>query len=113
MAGRKLVGDAGVEIRALRDVLAGAAQPVADGLAGGSQVKLGHANAGCGDRHGERFALMQIETHRLAHRVGVRRERTVNVEIELVVARLAFDVVDVDMHFASGRRDRGSAAASR
>src|ERR1700677_4694583 len=28
-------GDAGVEVRALRDVLVGAAQPVADGLAGG------------------------------------------------------------------------------
>ncbi len=57
---------------------------------------------------------MRVEPHRPAERVGVRRQRPVDVEVERVVARLALDVVDLDMHLGSvadveearqGRRD--------
>ena len=41
---------------------------------------------------------MRVELDGLAHRIGVRGERAVDVEIELVVARVALDIVDVDMH---------------
>ena len=37
------------------------------------------------------------ELHRPAQSVGVGGQRAVNVEVEPVVARFAFDVVEVDM----------------
>ena len=56
---------------------------------------------------------MRGEMHRLAQRVGLGRQRSVNVEIEPVVAGVAFDIVDVDMHLRAVAEIRGSAAASR
>ncbi len=41
---------------------------------------------------------MRGELHRPGQRVGLGRQRPVNVEIELVIAGFALDIVDVDMH---------------
>ena len=64
-----------------------------------SEVKLGDADASRRNRHRQRFALMQVEAHGLCHRVRVGGERPVDVEVELVLARVALDIVDVDVHF--------------
>ena len=79
---------------------------------GEPEVELGRPDARRGDRHGDRQPLMRVEPHRSAKRVGVRRQRPVDVEVERVVARVALDIVDLDMHLRTGRRRRGSAAGS-
>ena len=81
---------------------------------GEPQIELGRPDARRRDRHGDRQPLMRLEPHRPAERVGVRRQRPVDVEVERVVARVALDVVDLDMHLRpvadveearQGRRD--------
>ncbi len=81
---------------------------------GEPEVEFGRPDAGRRDRHRDRQPLMGVEPHRPAERVGVRRQRPVNVEVERVVARVALDVVDLDMHLRpvadveearQGRRD--------
>ena len=54
------------------------------------------ARGGDGDRH--RDALMGLKLDGLAHGVGLRDKRAVDVEIELILAGFAFDIVDIDMH---------------
>ncbi len=66
-----------------------------------SQVEFGDANASRRNRHRQRFALMQVEAHRLGHRVRVGGQRPMDVEVELVLAGVALDIVDVDMHFGA------------
>ena len=44
---------------------------------------------------------MRVELHSAAKRVGVRRQRPMQVEVERVVAGVAVDIVDVDMHLRS------------
>ena len=41
---------------------------------------------------------MRVEMQRLAQRLGVGRQRPVQVEVERVVAGVAVDIVDVDRH---------------
>ena len=65
---------------------------------GQPEVEIGRADAGRGDRKRRRLALMRFEPHRLAQRGGLGRQRPMNVEVERVVARLALDIVDLDMH---------------
>src|SRR5580704_14921288 len=65
---------------------------------GQPQIEIGRSDTRRYDRHSGRKAPMRLEPHRLAQRRGVRGKRPMNVEIENVVAGVALDVVDFDMH---------------
>ena len=65
---------------------------------GQPQIEARRPDARRGERDRHRSALMRVELDGFAHRIGLRDERAVDVEIELVVAGFAFDIVDVDVH---------------
>ena len=66
-----------------------------------AEVEIRGADPARGDRDCCRSALMRVEMQRLAQGFGVRRQRPVQVEVERIVAGLAIDVVDVDMHLGA------------